>query len=332
MFRSSQEITLMLRTVLMYLRRRLLKSKATTKFPELQKLVSAFDRPSAQPLGLYFGDSVSLRISSFDQDKRPLPEILGEELKACTHLIAVPHSAYHAKVYRGLLTALRKMSAKPEFVVIPINPRSFSPQWDLEPSWQFDEELECIANYVHTGTIAPVFRKMDLESGYEAFDSAPVAVKGSPLCHVGEFRLVIGCSPKTETQKRFRSRQLFLFHYCPTVEADHRKVIALEDCARMLREDGVKTLIYVTPVNCEAGVRFVGPEFRDMLKANLHTILERINRAAWPGLLIADYSDFLGESCFFDVNSPTEHLNQAGRKILATQLAGLIERLMKNGA
>jgi hypothetical protein len=302
--------------------RKLQKHNGPSKrYDDLEKLIRYFDTTSNAARILYFGDSVVERVSDLDKDKRTLSEMLADALREKMSLVCVSHSAYNMKVYFGLASALRRMQSKPRVVILPINLRSFSPQWDLEPSWQFESQLQCLREYAENGSVTLNDHKETLASRYEEFDSTPVFYPLSPLQQVGQFRLLIAGKPASEMQKRFRSSQIFIFHYLYRLEHSHPKLEMLKETINLLLNLGIKVLVYVTPVNYVAGERYVGKPFVSSLNEN-RSVVTRILEPFLTGSQVKykDYSQLLADDCFFHENSPTEHLNQTGRTKLVTEL------------
>ncbi len=109
-------------------------------YAELQKLMKCFNGDNEFPLVLYFGDLVVERISRDDLNQSTLGEMVTEDLKDIPTCY-ISHSSYNPKIYYYLLSALEKMKGYPKVVILPVNLRCFSPQWDLNPQWQFEDEI-----------------------------------------------------------------------------------------------------------------------------------------------------------------------------------------------
>lgn len=297
------------------------------RYSDLERLVNNFDRRQNPPAILFLGDSVVERISDQDKDRRTLDMMLASRF-ASKRIVCIAHSAYHLEVYLGLVAALERLRHKPEMVILPINLRSFSPQWDFEPSWQFEQEIRCLWNFANTGSRDFVKHEVDLTSAYEEFDARPVSYPLTSLDQIGQFRLVINGKPVTEAQRNFRTRQLFIFHYMYSLPAEHPKIKALEAILEQLQTMKVKVLVYVTPVNHEAGKRFAGDEFVRSVRSNVGRIIRSVTPfLKSPRVSFEDYSEFLGDRYFFNPANPTEHLNQDGRLALVARLTAAISKL-----
>lgn len=156
---------------------------------------------------------------------------------------------------------------------------------------------------------------------HHAFEATPVHFPLSPFATVGDFRRIGRTKPETEADRMARSQALFIFHYTHPLEPDHPMLLALADCVALIRRLGSVPLVYVTPVNVEAGRRWVGTAFGDALRRNVGRVLAAVAPAG--GAHAADFSMRLPDAAFFHEDFATEHLNIEGRRQLADLIVGL---------
>ncbi len=295
--------------------------RRSQRYQELARLVAQFDSKSPPDI-LLLGDSVTERISRLDKDKRSLGDLVTAKFKEWHRLLCISHSAYHMEVYRALLDVLRTTQHKPSLVILPINMRSFSPQWHLEPSWQFDSELGLLEKYLSDSHRAiPFLDSIDTTSEqYEAFDATDVEYPCTSLDRIGQFRLVISAKPQTAEQFNFRKKQIFIFHYLHKLKTYHPRVRSLAQISRMLREMKIALLCYVTPLNYQAGNRFVGGMFSELVQKNVKVISQSLPSNLGRETQWLDLSMCLGSDQFFNHDDPTEHLNEHGRDWLSSEI------------
>jgi hypothetical protein len=292
-------------------------------YPELSRLLRFFDAKRNPPDILYLSDSVTERVSQVDRDRRTLDQFVSAKLSGEKSLACIAHYSYHPAVYYHLLQVLKTTRHKPEVVILPVNMRCFSPQWDREPSWQFSREIGILERYASGADksipwIGDVIEKQEL---YEQFDAEATNFPLTYLNTVGQFRLTISGKPSSNEQRAYRYRQIFIFHYMYPLDGAHPKVKYLEQTIKLLNDLGVSVLVYNTPVNVQAGRKYVGPEFEKSLQANIDVIAKAIRPHLKDRSLFLDLASFLTSECFFHMDDPTEHLNQAGRNTLAEKLA-----------
>lgn len=293
-------------------------------YPELAKLAANYDSRRKAPEILYLGDSVLERISWNDRDKRTLDRMVAGRLAGRRRLLCISHSAYHLKVYYHLLQILKVTHQKPELVILPINMRSFSPQWDLNPAWQFDEEIDALKKYIETpARQIPILGKTtDSVPLFDAEKMVEVKYPFTELNHLGEFHDLIQSSPTTEDEKHYRKKQIFIYHYLHPLTRANPKALFLSGIMELLLELNVALLMYITPINYQGGERYVGDGFVERVRENIGLL--RDLSAPFPGNNAArflDLSEALSSDYFFHADEATEHLNQHGRARLAETIA-----------
>jgi hypothetical protein len=299
-------------------------------YPELVRLLEGFNNTTSSPCILFFGDSVLLRVSHDDTDTDTLDRMLAKKLDGKFSLLGLAHTAYHMQVYKSLIGVLGVIKKKPRVVVLPINLRSFSPQWDFYPAWQFHDEIRAVRNYLSNPSlgIEKIGEIPATATLLKLFDAIPVRYPLTKFNRIWQFRSVIASKAKVEEQQNFRLRQLFIYHYTHPLVEDHPKLKALEECVCMLSNLQIPLILYVTPINWEAGRKYVGREFVEVVKSNVNTILNRLSpRLMDEGDRFGDFSTMLGASCFFNDDNATEHLNQQGRGLLADEIKKMILEL-----
>lgn len=304
-------------------------------------LFEAYHTGTNPPRVLLLGDSVAERVSWNDYDDRTLAELVINNLKGKTDIASISYGGFTLDVFYHLLLALEKMKYKPRLVVLPINMRNFSPQWDIEPTWQFKPEIEQIKRFISEPSLIPSIEQVRRETippeVFNAFDATPVEFALSPFDRIAQFRLLVNASPATEEQRRFRLQQIFIFHYTNRLVQGHRKLMALENILKLLQEQRIPFLAYITPLNVDAGVRWVGTEFSAALHENVRMVSSLVGEYLTDGKSVfMDWSESMRSEYFFHADNATEHLNETGRKMLAESIAGevsaLIEELITVGA
>lgn len=303
---------------------------------QLTDLLDAYNGTDKGPEILYFGDSVLLRVAHEDQDRTILREMVSANLVSAYTTCCICHSAYTPRIFSYFGRVLELTSHRPMLVILPINMRCFSPQWDLEPQWQFEWEIEIINSFLaNPQTKVSVKRPNNFspDSGQEDFNNLKVRFAGTTLDRIRQFRAVIAAKPSREDRKRERWKTIFIYHYLYKLEPEHRTLLKLIELAICLISQGIKLLIYITPVNYEAGNRYVGPLFEQTLAANVALIKNRLvgTGGSSGNIVVADWSRMLGSKEFFHDSDPTEHLNELGRKHLSDAIATAVQNLMVAG-
>ena len=277
---------------------------------------------------LYFGDSTLWHPEGSQTTAAMLQERLPD------HKVGeLSHAAYGMDVYRSYINFMLRQGYRPTLVIIPINMRSFSPEWDQRPGYQFTQEKRVLALGL---PLARVFgRPLNLFGGYEPaitqdeFLRSPVYAGTTQIGKVQDFEDEDSVAPLAEGGgEQFVYYQelpadgdyqrLLTYYYMAEVSPRHRKIGAMIDIAQRLQRVGVPVLFYITPVNAELGDVYVGEAFRQQFAANVNVVREQL---AVQGVELFDFSFALAAYFFTD----TEHLRQPGKQYLAEQLAAHID-------
>lgn len=277
---------------------------------------------------LYFGDSTLWHPEGSQTTAAMLQELL-----PARKVGELSHAAYGMDVYRGYINFMLRQGYRPALVIIPINMRAFSPEWDQRPSYQFTQEKRVLALGL---PLARAFgRPLNLFGGYEPaitqddFLRSPVYAGTTKIGKVQDFEDEESVAPLSEGGgEQFVYYQelpadgdyqrLLTYYYMAEVSPNHRKIGAMIDIAQRLQRVGVPVLFYITPVNSELGDVYVGEAFRQQFAANVTVVRGQL---AAQGIDLLDLSFDLAAYFFTD----TEHLRQPGKQYIAEQLATHID-------
>jgi hypothetical protein len=273
------------------------------------------------PEVLIFGDSVMERVADNDADRRPLHQMIKDALLPRYRCVSISYSAYNPKIYYYFVKALEKLKRHPKIVILPINIRSFSPQWDLRPHWQHEAEISILKKFIKnpqrkSHRIRESLRGTASAALMDSFKRKNVDFPLIPFNTIGQFLEVISSKPANESQSVFRRRLIFVFHYMYRLGTDHKQLILLKDILDMLQAMNIKILLYITPINVGAGEKYAGREFVDHINKNADMILS-LAGVENDHLRFRNWVAALSSENFFDHDLATEHINEHGRRKLA---------------
>jgi hypothetical protein len=301
------------------------------RYPQLVQLDRVYNGDDPADV-LILGDSVMERVARDDTDTRTLGQMIADGLKPEHSSVVISNTGYQPSIYYPLLLALSVMEHRPKVVVYPINLRCFSPQWDLHPAWQYYREMRVIWQYIATRKIGRVKR---VGTYYmDAYRDTCVAYPSSVLKTVGEFLDIINTKSVNAEQGKYRKKEIFTFHYMHPLVPALGKLQAIQASMSWARSNDVNVLAYVTPINVQAGERFVGPAFRSQVAANLHVLGDAIDhyRDKYTMRIFdwsTEFDSSIDSSHFFDADLSTEHLNQRGRHELGAMVASEARNLLE---
>lgn len=291
---------------------------------DLARLRQLMQRRRRMSLVLCLGDSVYVRTSHEDRDRRSLATMFLSELATEFESIVVCRGGYHLGVFAAFARFLSHMRLRPDFIVIELNIRSFSPQWYLHPDWRFESDIEMIDRSASQDRRPRSDWSSDADrlAGYSA---SQVSYPDTPFRTVGEFLAIVNDQTRTRDEYRRRMETLFRFHYMHPLAGNHPRLADLDDTLLLLGRMALPTLLYLTPVNYRAGTRWLGKAFLDRHREN-SAVIERPAYHQRVGGVIAyhDWSTTLDDMHFVHPNIANEHLNERGRQAL---MARVVEAL-----
>lgn len=263
-------------------------------------------------------------------------EILQEFLPEQT-IGQVAHPAYNLDLYRHYVDYITTFDPQPETVIIPINLRSFSPEWDRRPAYQFQVEKSVLRYGPLLSTI--FYRPLDTFGGFDApirgdaFFDTPVFSGTTVIGQVADFEERLGNDPVDAqaldvtsaynrglpdgNEEETLETQL-IYYYMGALSPGHRKIQSLLETGRQLKAAGIQPIFYITPINYQLGERFLGETFTRRVAENV----ARVNRVLrGEDIELLDLTFTLDAYFFVD----TEHLTENGKAQVAEALAARIE-------
>jgi hypothetical protein len=274
-----------------------------------------------KPDVVYFGDSTLKWTSPKDPVLYSMPDLL-KMLLPNALVVKLTHPSYQMDVYRMNVSYFLQQGFYPKYFVIPINLRSFSPEWLRQPLWQFEEERWLLAFHVKKAMKffkpATVFKLAGQNISQYDYLHTPV--------YNGTKRLGIVKDFDNPTYAEFSEKNLknkMVFRYMYRLTAQHPYVRAMKEIVSQAQMYGVGVIFYVTPIDYQSGEKCWGREFDERIADNVELIKEQL---AGSNATLLDLSRTLSTSYFSwpdDKPSPlypNEHLNLAGRMFVVKQL------------
>ncbi|MEN6576473.1 MAG: hypothetical protein ABFD90_09025 [Phycisphaerales bacterium] len=310
------------------------------KYDILESIAREFDRGDSCPEIVYFGDSTILRISDEDRDRRSTADMLAADLSGKARVLELSHGAYHMGIYYHMVNTFRITRTRPRLLVIPINMRSFSPQWYLRPSWEFKAEIGLLRRYYSRKGLRTRYRKADVATGYE---ETRVECPLTNLRTIGEFETLRLSSPPASPQREQRRKELFAYFFLCPISDGHPLLVKLREMVKLARMLRIVVLFYMTPINVEAASDSVGPEFDHYFSRNLQVVRAALaeegcvfvkdgcsegNDRGDRSVACMDFSRALASDCFFHPGSIDEHLNEKGRKFISKEIGAVVPMLL----
>jgi len=290
------------------------------------------------PKILIFGDSVVDYVARNEQSHESLRELYINLFGKLANTFVVAGRGYHSELYFSYCRFIAQTTNPPNLVIVPINIRSFSPSWDLDPQFQFVELISELDEAYHGNK--KFFYKMPRITplSNSIFSSVPLKFPGKNWMTIGDYRSISRNKPNSETDPLWAKRldNIFTYHYMFPIYKQHRKLINLCQIVKLLQQNDVRILIYVTPINYRAGLKFVGEQFVDVVNSNIKIISESLldldihevqPPKVSPGVFL-NYAYRFNSSAFFTSHNSTEHIRFDERTELANRLASVAKEMM----
>ncbi len=287
-----------------------------TSFPEKDLLDKYFDQKTEI---IYFGDSSVYYSWEEDNDKRSIPDRLRELIN--NHSVGeIYYPAFSTEIYQAFCEYIIKKGMHPLMIIIPINLRSFSAGWDLKPDYQFKKEKYFLkhGNPISTIFYQPltIFRFFQPDISSAQYDQTLVYDGDRAVGTIKEYDY-----PNYYTAWSEKClKNIMVFQYMNSIPENHRKIKAMMATARILKENHIKVLFYITPIDYQTGVKYLGNHFMDRVSANetsIKSLLVKEGIEPLDLLFALPTEDF-----YWDQGKiPCEHLYPMGKQYVAQQLA-----------
>lgn len=258
---------------------------------------------------LIFGDSTNWYTAEDDKDKRSISMMLKKMIPQYS-IASITHPAYHPDVYAAFCQYIVRQKNQPRVIVVPINMRCFSPEWDMNPHYQFVKEKIILEGGLRRIFYKPL-RLLNIlkEVTRKEYLETPV-YDGNRK--VGQIKHIRGLNGQ------------FLLKYMYSLDERHRKVKSLLKIARLLSKNNIEVIFYLTPIDYQEGEKYFPGRFKKQLTHNTGFLVSLLSKEGVLDLSMDLTSDYFAWKKKGSVN---EHLNQAGRQYVAEKLAKALRAL-----
>ena len=263
---------------------------------------------------VYFGDSTA-KVYGKDEYKVGSIVSLLRDMQPGIGICDIVSSSYGLDVYLAYCKYIERKKYHPKAMIIPINMRSFSPEWDKRPEYQFLPDKALLGGEFLGFFYKPlsVFKYSPGAITRDEFNNSLVFNGDAPVGKVKDYDYhnYRGYSQEGE-------RKLFIFDYMYALKESHRKLQSMVSIARAMNKDGIKVIFYITPIDCDNGEKFLPGQFLKRLRANTSLIAHMLEK---EGLEVLDLSTGLRAE-YFSYNFPTicEHMNADGVRSVAQEI------------
>ncbi len=267
---------------------------------------------------VYFGDSTTTWYSKFDTDIRSMPvmvqDILGKPIGAVTH------NSYHAWNYDVYTEYMVRHGYNPSWILIPINLRSFPPEWDQRPNFQFTDESLYLSLYkspflpllsflvnITVPEMDRLYRNIYLAAPY--YDGSTKVGNGA------DYERKVS----TENPDSIRMPAMVQMFYLGDIAPTHRKLQNFIRITERFRSGNTHVVFYITPIDYQAGEQYFGPRFTVQLRKNVQTVMQILKQHE-ADVIDLSLSRPTEDFSWHEVWYINEHLTATGRASVSAEL------------
>lgn len=273
---------------------------------------------------VYFGDSSLKSVAKKDPDQRSMYTMLGDIFPQYI-VQEFQHDSYQPEIYALLAKEISYHKDIPTYIIVPINLRAFSPEWDLRPGFQFNDE-KVYLEFMHT----PLAPFLGIISNFEvtrrnADDEAKFA---KALVYDGD--TIVGNAAAFEDTRSISSyserlKHFLVLFYMYRLHENHRKFQSLITIGNIFKKTDTKVIFYITPIDYQTGEKYIGKRFTQQIQENtalLRSILQK------QGQIVIDLSLSLPTNYFIWPEEGwyvNEHINSEGKLFVVQEIAKKIK-------
>lgn len=276
---------------------------------------------NAPPDVLYVGDSTASWTSPDDEDGRTLYTMLADNLGSEVSVYGVHGGSYHAELIDAYLGILELVDARP-VVVVPLWIRGRLLPWIEHPLYGRRHAIEYLRGVQRDQSTWRIRGGFPLprSSDFEAFYRRPYPTVAGDLT-IGEYVTNLKNPKRCADQPLDRARLLYAYHHGAPVEADMRGREAVFRMGQTIKRLECPVVAYQTPISADTGEGFFGGAFRDLLTSNFAVLDAAFTKGLDRSADIIQSGTVLHPDMFIDPLLADEHLNEAGRKLVASLIA-----------
>ena len=238
-------------------RRRASKQWGDLELSQLAMIERAYRRPRG-PEVLLIGDSTMYWIGRDEPDNRQLAEVIQDDIGRRARCLMVAGPGYQAGISMAYLSVLEHCRSRPRVVVVPIAPMMARSTWINHPEYPYVEVSRAMCEAIRMKGDRPKRLERPGLDFADAYDRLPAPSFFDTGLTRGELRMLIHARAETQAQKLARRRYRVDYYYAENLTPESPGVTAMVEMSEMLRDLGVASIGYISPVNHEAAAKAIG--------------------------------------------------------------------------
>jgi len=264
------------------------------------------------------GDSATSFVAGHDTDRRPLFEMIADEISPEVRLTTVHGGSYTPPLYDAFLRLLDP-AHMPRVIILPLCARVRTTPWVEHPTYGHKNAIEFLRHVDPAARLRQIRRGFPRPTGedFADFYQLPHPTWAGDWT-IGDYvnRL------KGARQDDDWVRLLYAYHHGGVVTPGPA-LDAVTALGERLRSLNTAVVVYETPIPVEKGAEMHGPEFRDLAECNLELLGAALRKGYGPIEVVRTGLEFTTAE-FIDWRDGSEHLNQRGRLHLAERVGAAL--------
>ncbi len=285
----------------------------------------------ARPDLLLMGDSTLFWRGPDEKDSLSLEDAVAAAYPALK-VSSISEAALTLDMMEASWRYLRARGAAPRVAVVVVNLRSFSPTWYERPDSYTEKVLHQLTwdSRMVRALYRPLVEFDVLNKKALKIDEYYRMLRRHLHAAPAGFGLD-GESASDATGQKLSARASYYLCYGLPIPEEHPLLRAMGGLVNELRADGVRVVLYITPVDRERGGAEFGEGIVSVIDGNREVVKRAIAAALAKdqGLGLLDRADTAPTEGFLDHGgAPNEHLTAAGRERLWADLKPVVDRLL----
>jgi hypothetical protein len=271
-----------------------------------------------------FGESNMAWTMRDEVDRRHLAEMIRDDVGGGLRLEGLVGPGYNPRIIMAMLSALPACASQPRVVLVPMSILMATSSWLAHPVLGYEVAAEELRQLIATGGTRPRRLTQPTDEAWEAYDHRPAPSLIGARRTMGEVRLITSATPTTRWQQAIRLRHLMDSYNAERLEPDGIGVRLVADMATMLRDQGLRSVAYVPPINLDVAEKTLGEGARAHILANAAVLETAYGEAVGDSGTVVNAVALCPGAEFAD----PLHLKEAGRRRLAAAIADAVRPLL----
>jgi hypothetical protein len=303
--------------------RRLARRYSDVELRQLKAMERAYAGPKGPEL-LMFGESNMVWTVRDEADRRHLAEMIRDELGGNIKLQGMVGPGYNPRIITAMLSAMPKCASQPKVVIVPMSILMATTHWLAHPVLGYERTGNEMRELIAKSGSRPKRLAKPSDQDWETYDHLPAPSLIGARRTVGELRLITAATPQTRWQQAVRLRHLMDSYNAERLESDSLGVGLVANMATTIRDQGLRSVAYIPPINLDVGDKVLGPSAREHIVRNAELLATAYAEAAAESGTVVNAVAQCPVSEFAD----PLHLAEAGRRRLAALIAEAIRPLL----